>query len=234
VPDGSGAGIQGDAVLTGSGNLRLYLAPGLYEGQGSVLLTELEGVLDYVKHEGGFDKEPTAPFEAAIMNDSSCSLRGAAYTQDRRAHVFTCNDLPSSRAVAILAHEFVHQLAADHYGDSERTADTLLAEGLATWAAGKYWRGDHPDFRSYVRAQRAAGVSYPLQAKTTVADSEAMDAIYYQRASFVLFLIDTYGREMFDEVYRTGNFAAGSASYNTVYGMSIDQLEKKWQDWLNQ
>lgn len=216
-------------------SLTFYWAPGLYTTQHSMLESDLNTVLTYVKKEGGFENEPTVPFEAAFMMDSNCALRGVAYTKERRVQVFTCNTIPSSRAVAILAHEFVHQLAADRYGDGERTADSMLAEGLATWAAGKYWLGEYANFHDYVKAQRERGNILPLRTRPTNVSAETMDMIYYQWASFVEYLVnsDPNGRDKFNKVYGTGNFAPGSADYQTVYHVSIEELEQRWLAWLD-
>jgi hypothetical protein len=148
--------------------------------------------------------------------------------------VFTCPGIDEKRAVNILAHEMVHQLAHDRYGPAHLNADLILLEGVATWGAGKYWLGGAPDFRSYVRAQRQSGISYPLAMSYSGLGVAGMNALYYQWASFVEFLIDTYGRLKFDQLYVSGNSAPGSADYVGVYGKNLDQLQQEWIDWLGQ
>jgi hypothetical protein len=132
-----------------------------------------------------------------------------------------------------MAHEFAHQLAQDRYGPAHLSADLILAEGVATWGAGEYWLSGQPDFRSFVRGQRAAGVFYPLATDYTGMGIGAMNALYYQWASFVDFLISSYGRAKFDQVYIAGQGAPGSADYRGVYGKQLDVLEQEWQAWLD-
>jgi hypothetical protein len=48
------------------------------------------------------------------------------------------------------------------------------------------------------------------------------------------FLITSYGREKFDQVYMAGQGAPGSADYRAVYGKQLNVLEQEWQAWLDQ
>jgi hypothetical protein len=85
-----------------------------------------------------------------------------------------------------------------------------------------------------VREQRSAGVVFPLVTDATSLDSDSLNKLYYQWASFVDFLIGTYGRDRFDKVYVTGHADPGTSSYAAVYGKPLAALEKEWQAWLNQ
>jgi hypothetical protein len=173
-------------------------------------------------------------FHASVRVDSGCGLHGIAYTDVRDVQAFTCNDISRDRAVAIMAHEFVHQLEQDRYGPPHLSSDLILAEGAATWGAGEYWLGGKPDFRSYVRDQRANGLFYPLATDYNGLGITAMNALYYQWASFVEYLIGAYGRDKFDAVYVTGGSAPGAADYAGVYGKGLDALEREWKAWLDQ
>jgi hypothetical protein len=175
---------------------------------------------------------PSARFTAVIDRDDGCGLRGIAYTDVRQMHVFTCPGIPRARAVAIMAHEFTHQLEQDRYGDAHMRSDLILSEGAATWAAGEYWLGGQPDFRSYVREQRRAGTYYPLATDYSGLGVGAMNALYYEWASFVEYLIGAYGREQFDRLYVSGQGAIGSSDYAGVYGKPLGALEQEWLAWL--
>lgn len=209
----------------------ISVGEGLYSDQRPALNSDLERALAYVSKR--FGSAPAGRFSAAVERDDSCGLHGVAYTDVRTVHVYTCNNIGRARAVAIMAHEFVHQLEQDRYGPPHLSADLMLSEGLATWGAGIYWLGGQPDFRAYVRAQQASGVSYPLATNYSGLGVAAMNALYYQWASFVDFLISTYGRDKFDRVYVTGHSAVGSADYAGVYGKPLSELEKEWQSWLD-
>lgn len=213
--------------------LTLVFDPGLYEGQSTQLGPALDAALADVVARTGY--QPAAPFEVRFLNDASCALSGATYDEARAVLVYTCNAIDSSRAVSILAHEFVHQLAYDRFGPRAGRSDLMLVEGLATYGAGKYWLGGYASFRDLVRDQRAAGVAYPLTKNYFNTDAATMNAIYYQWASFVEFLLDDSSgyRGQFEALYTTGDNTVGSANYAGVLGKDLGQLEQEWQAWLD-
>lgn len=203
---------------------------GVYQDERVELGVELQEALAYVSTR--FGSGPTGPITIMVVRDDSCGLHGIAYTDTRTAQVFSCPGIARRRAVDILAHEMVHQLAQDRYGPPHLSADMLLLEGIATWGAGRYWLGERPDFRSAVREQRAHGL-YPLATSYEGQSTATMNALYYEWASFVEFLIATYGREAFDRLYMRGQHIAGSADYVGVYGKALATLEQEWQAWLD-
>jgi hypothetical protein len=204
---------------------------GLYADQRQELTDDLRQALAYVTER--FGSGPSGRFTAAVLYDGGCALHGIAYTDIRTVQVYACPNIDRGRAVAIMAHEFVHQLEQDRYGPAHLSADLILSEGAATWGAGEYWLGPHSDFRSMVREQRANGLFYPLATHYNGLGIAAMNALYYQWASFVDFLITTYGREKFDRLYVSGHGAPGSADYAGVYGKGLDELEREWVAWLD-
>lgn len=210
----------------------LSIDQGLYLDQHAELVGDVQQALGYVAQR--FGSAPAGRFTIAVLQEPGCGIHGLAYTDRRVVQVFTCASIERRRAVAILAHEIVHQLAHDRYGSAHLSADLILSEGLATWGAGRYWLGGQPDFRAFVRAQRASGQFYPLATHYQGLGIAAMNTLYYQWASFVDFLIATYGREPFDQLYISGSGAPGSADYQGVYGKPLDALEREWLDWLQQ
>lgn len=229
APGNQPPAITGAVVAVDS--LDIAIGDGLYAGQEDTLHSELGAALAYVS--GRFSSQPAARFTAAFVRDDSCGLHGVAYTDVRNVQVFTCNAISRERAVNIMAHEMTHQLEQDRYGPRHLSADMLLAEGMATYGAGKYWLAGQPDFRTFVKAQRAAGVYYPLATNYTGLGIAAMNALYYEWASFVEFLIKTYGRDQFDQLYVTGHGDPGSAGYAEIYGKPLDKLEREWNNWLD-
>ncbi|NWF80760.1 MAG: hypothetical protein HXY37_12030 [Chloroflexi bacterium] len=179
-----------------------------------------------------FGTAPADRIDVYVGLEPACGLHGIAYTDVRTVQVFTCPDLPMARAVSILAHEFVHQLCHDRYGDRHLSADLLLAEGMATWGAGAYWLGDAPHFRAFVRPWLESGAALPLGESYVGRPISDMNKLYYQWASFVEFLIERDGREAFDRLYLTGQHAPASADYLAVYGRSFDELEAEWRAWV--
>jgi hypothetical protein len=224
------AALSGDAQPVAAGQYDLSVDDGLYADQRDQLAAELDSALAYVS--ARFGNGPSERFHAAVQIDSGCGLHGIAYTDVRTLQTFTCEGISRDRAVAIMAHEFVHQLEQDRYGPAHLHSDTILSEGAATWGAGKYWLGDTPDFRTYVRNQRRSGVFYPLATDYNGLGVGAMNALYYQWASFVEYLVGAYGREKFDAVYVLGGGGFGTADYAAVYGKGLDALEGEWQAWI--
>ena len=238
TPANQAAPLQGQAVpqifanLTPDGAFDILIENNLYPDERTELATEIQQAFEYVS--GRLGARASARFKAALAIDAQCGLHGITRVDERIAQVYSCNDIPRTRAVVIMAHELGHQLEYERYGQRQLEADQILSEGVATWAAGKYWLGGHADFRSYVREQRAAGALAPLATNVTREDFAAMNKLYYQWASFVEFLIDDKGgRERFDQLYITGHLSAGSANYVGVYGEDLNALERQWLAWLD-
>lgn len=223
------AAISGDALPTAQ--FDLSVGDGLYPDIRPELAERVQRALAYVSNR--FGSGPSSRFAATLVREDDCGLHGVAYTDARQVQVFTCPSIDSTRAIAILAHEFVHQLEQDRYGQAHLSADLMLAEGTATWGAGEYWLSGQPDFRAFVRQQRASGVLYPLATDYNGLGIGAMNALYYQWASFVEFLIGTYGRAKFDQLYVTGKGGVSSSDYQGVYGKPLDVLEHEWLAWLD-
>ena len=209
----------------------LQVDDGLYALERAALGDDTQQALAYVS--GRFGSGLTERVTPLFKNSADCGLHGVAYTDVRTVQVFTCNGIARARAVAIMAHEFAHQLEQDRYGAAHLHSDLILSEGTATWAAGKYWLGGQPDFRAYVRQQRQGGVYYPLATNYSGLGIGAMNALYYEWASFVEFLIGEYGRDKFDQVYITGQGNPGSSDYAGVYGKDLTALESEWLAWLD-
>jgi hypothetical protein len=211
----------------------LIIAPavGLFPAEDEArLAADLDRALDYVSQR--FGNAPSGPITAAFSLEMNCGLHGLAYTDQRLAQVFTCPSIPRSRAVNIMAHEFVHQLAHDRYGDRHLFADMILLEGVATWGSGEYWLSGYPNYRSFVRDLGQNSVLMPLATSYVGRPVSDMNMLYYQWASFVEFLVDRYGRQAFDAVYVTGSSAPGSSDYVGVYGKPLEALEQEWSAWL--
>lgn len=230
TPPPTPSDISGQAFQRGK--LNVTTADGLYgEDEQQHMADELEAALAYASNR--FGEGPSGAIEVYVGGEPGCNLNGLAYTDRRLVQVFTCADLPRQRAVNILAHEFVHQLAHDYYGPPHLQADMILAEGVATWAAGKYWLGDQPSFAAFVRHHyQAKGAMLPLPTSYVGRPIADMNQLYYQWASFVEFLLETYGREKFDALYVSGGGNPGTAQYVKVYGKSLDELEREWLAWL--
>jgi hypothetical protein len=139
------AGLAGDMQALEQFDLRVE--EGLYPNERQALAAELQSALGYVADRIGH--RPSSRFTAVLVREENCRLHGLAYTDDlRTVQIFSCNDIPRARAVALMSHEFVHQIQQDYYGPAHLSSDIILSEGMATFAAGKYWLDGKPDFRS--------------------------------------------------------------------------------------
>lgn len=215
------------------GQIELSLDPQLYPGQEQELGGELVQALGYVSGRF-FGRQPAGSISTAISISPECALNGQAHTTARAVQVFTCNEIDRSLTVAILAHEFVHQLANDHYPPIAQGNDLILVEGLATWGAGDYWLGGQACFAEIARQQRAGGRLYPLATSALGQPTETVNDLYYQWASFVEFLLERYSLEAFDRAYASGNGTPGSANYAGVFQRDLATLEAEWIAWLDQ
>jgi hypothetical protein len=233
-PTPSPAPLIGDTATASAGGLIvLTTAEGLFDAQEQArFAADLDRALDYVVQR--FGTAPKGPISTFAGLEPGCGIHGIAYTDVRTVQVFTCRDLPASRAVNILAHEFVHQLCHDRYGDRHLSTDLILSEGTATWGAGQYWLGDAASFRQFVRPWLESGSEIPLSESYVGRPIADMNQLYYQWASFVEYLIENYGREKFDQLYLTGDNYPASADYLGVYGKQFEQLEAEWKAWVLQ
>lgn len=220
--------------------------------------------LDFYRLRGGMDaatiQAMALPVEQAIITGSHeigafltgrvairfeppqtgpCAIRGLTLSNERTIRLFYAPDTDPDRVLAILAHELFHQLQHDYYGETDhRKADIILLEGMAVWGSRAYFRAadGRPLYHHRVRQALLEGTLLPL---TTSLEADCRTTtrnnIYNQWASFVEYLLLTYGRERLDAVYRdsTGR-PAGSANYQGVYGKPLAQLEAEWLAWLQQ
>jgi hypothetical protein len=226
--------VAGRTPIVMLGQVALYTSDGSYSpDQLRDLAGPLGDALGYVS--ARTEMQLSAPVAIIFDRRDSCGLDGAAYTERRLIMLYACADMPTNRAVNILAHEFVHQLAYDHYGPAHMQADLILSEGLATWGAGKYWLGRESDFRGFVQHNYAAQL-LPLGTHyRDIGTIDAMNRLYYQWASFVDFLISSRGRETFDALYRSGHgMQPNTADYSGVLGADLGGVEQQWKEWLSQ
>ncbi|NJM06175.1 DUF2268 domain-containing protein [Candidatus Gracilibacteria bacterium] len=174
-------------------------------------------------------------FEPA--QSGACAIRGLTLSNERTIRLFYEPNTDPNRILAILAHEFFHQLQHDYYGEyHHRRSDVILLEGMAVWGSRAYFRDEQGRYLYQERAKQALREGRLLPLTTSLeADcrTTTRNDIYNEWASFVEYLLTTYGREKLDAVYRdsTGR-PAGSANYLAVYGKRLADLESEWVDWL--
>jgi hypothetical protein len=166
-----------------------------------------------------------------------CAIRGLTLSNERTIRLFYAPGTDVKRIIAILAHEFFHQLQHDYYGETfHRRSDRILLEGMATWGSRNYFREPDGSYSYRARVMEALRTNTLLPLTTSLdrdCRTTTRNNIYNQWASFVEFLLAEYGREKLNAVYKdsTGR-EAGSANYRGIYGKSLEALEREWVDWL--
>ncbi len=120
--------------------------------------------------------------------------------------------------------------------ESHQRSDVILLEGQATWASRDYALGEdgRPTWASRAEQALAEGTLLPLAANLeTDCRTTTRNAAYTGWASFVDFLIASYGRERFDFLYQSGRGRdPGSSDYSGVYGKDLATLDQEWRTWL--
>jgi hypothetical protein len=228
------AGGERQAAAT-TEHLRLYVSTGSYDAsQARGMTKDLEQALGYVEERTGMHL--ARPVDVVFdRRAKACGPDAVAYTNVRTLILYACPSIPARRAVNILAHEFVHQLAHDRYGAPHHQADLILSEGTATWGAGRYWLGRYASFHDFVHAQYALRL-LPLATDPHGGTSTAtLNQLYYQWASYVEWLRANFGPAAFDRLYTTGDGRRlGSADYAGTLHMTFADTEARWRAWLAQ
>lgn len=169
--------------------------------------------------------------------EGPCAIRGLTLSNERTIRMFYAPGSNLWNIEAILAHEFIHQLQHDYYGARDHLrSDVILLEGMAMWGSSPYYldMNGQPWYHTFAKQALLEGNLLPLTVDLEAdCRTTTRTFIYDQWASFVEYLIITYGREKFDVLYAasTGR-PAGSANYQGVYGKTLDELEADWVTWL--
>jgi hypothetical protein len=172
----------------------------------------------------------------------NCPARGRAILEEGAIVIFADENTSEEQILGVLAHELGHLFTFKRYRNLN---DQALSEGMATWAAGDYWeKWKGFDFNSGVRNYITNDVYLPLFENYDLEkayDPNAPDCIthrdilYTEFASFLDYLIQTYGMEqlsaLFDvrqpEIINNKNIVY-PPNYKDVYGLEFNQLEYEW------
>jgi hypothetical protein len=177
----------------------------------------------------------TAVIQTPAAGD--CAARGVAFSGSERIGIFAAPGTAPAQLRAVLAHETVHILHFAATGGG--VADPTLAEGFANWAILPYWSAwqGYGSFEEATRGYLAEGRFVPLDDPPPSCTIRDRDVIYNERASFVGYLLSTYGRDRFLEASATRARSTSSAleyvaDYQGVYGKSFAQLASEWRAWV--
>jgi len=173
----------------------------------------------------------------------NCAPRGTTFHEQQPViMIFANKDTREEQILAVLAHELGHVFIHQKYKD---LSDVTLNEGIATWAAGDYWKDwKGADFNSDVRAFINNGTYLPLYQNYYLEkayDESSSDCIIYRDillteiASFLDFLIQDYGTESLFSLFETkqpelvdGQRVVYPPDFKDVFGLEFNQLEYEW------
>ena len=202
------------------------LSPGGLERNLETLETQYARLSDLL------DLEPRAMVHCYHYMNSSQMARAVGIVGLHGARAIQCGDIGEIHFHRLfdntLRHELVHIFG---YRMKARLAPGILTEGLAVCYEEV---GENLNVHSRARNLRITGDSKPLTSiLTQYSISGDVDA-YSQAGSFVKYLIDTYGIEVFKEFYRGSSASQLSTAEHIfitaseVYGKSFFDLEQEW------
>jgi len=172
-----------------------------------------------------------------------CAPRGTTLHEQQPIIIVFANQTTSDEQIlATLAHELGHVFLHQEYPN---LSDVALTEGMATWAAGEYWRDwKGADFNSGVRTFISNGTYLPLYPNYDLGkayDNKSPDCIAHRDilltefASFLDFLLQNYGAEKLSALFDirqpelvNNQRVAYPPNYRDVYGLEFNQLEYEW------
>ncbi len=229
----------GAALLRRTRHFDIYLAPGsLRRVEALRLAARFEPTLEVVERRFGTPFTARERIYLFPPQRGICAIRGLTFSSKREIRLYYGPGSDIDRLQAIVAHELVHQLQRERFGDTvHQAADVVLLEGWATLASDDFARtadGSEPRWQNRLREAVARDELLPLTAdlgrdcRTTT-----RNAMYDQWASFVHFLRQRYGDDALDQVYRSSRGRkAGSAGYQAVYSVPFAELEAAWRAWV--
>lgn len=217
-----------------------------------------EEILEYVSRRLGavYDKSMSEPIDVLfrVPPDVACPPRGMAVSDPPKElqetpiiHVFAGDETSHDQILGVLAHEVAHVLHARTL-EQGLSQDRALNEGFAHWLSADYvyaWYGTS-SYDALVRGYVDADNYVPLQQYglyliypgSTVDDGNCLqrrDQLYSEWASFISFLIESYGIESFLELMNSPTRERSAEKvilyppdYQGVYGLTLNQLEVVW------
>ncbi|WP_053367434.1 hypothetical protein [Bacillus sp. FJAT-27245] len=142
-----------------------------------------------------------------------------------------------------LVHELTHTLSG--YGNNfDSSRGYLTQEGFAVYMENRFGKQKYP-IHKVMKLFLNMGKAIPLNKLMDLdqddslfrplingPDDYAVQAMsYYHAASFVTFLIDTYGLEKFEKIYNQANLGEKLLE---VFGKNVDELEDEWLSFIGE
>jgi hypothetical protein len=172
----------------------------------------------------------------------NCTTRGTTFHEQQPIILIYANqDTSKDQILSALAHELGHVFIHKKF---ENLSDVALSEGMATWAAGNYWKAwKGMDFNTAVRSYITAKTYLPLFQNYDMRkayDDEPgcttyRDILLTELSSFIDYLIRTYGIEKLLALLNVkqpelmnNKRIIYPPNFKAVYGFELNQLEQEW------
>ena len=173
--------------------------------------------------------------------NGECPARGYYVLDTNAISVLASPETEDSQIYGAAAHEFGHMVSTNLFRGFP--PDSILAEGMATWLGSEAWVEWH-GFGSMDDAVRAfvdEEIYIPLS-ESHVVDTPGMseaecwkrrDVRYTSWAGFVGFLIDRYGMDALEELWKADASSSSDPGeiyehYEVVLGSTLEDLESQW------
>lgn len=162
---------------------------------------------------------------------SPCPVRG--YAAGLQTVIYADNPVSSAYLFGVLSHEIVHVLHTQVFQLSPYTA---LNEGFAVWIARDYWNvwqqslSLQTSIRRYLRTDVYIPLGQDLNLSQAYTGEDCLtvrDILYTEWGAFTGYLIEVYGFEKLQKLWRSGEPPA-LPNFTAVYGLTLRQLETDW------
>jgi len=179
--------------------------------------------------------EPKERIVVFLYPDGPTKYRFTVHHGDGLAWGSTIAEVYNETVKLDPAHEIAHVVMAQ-VGDPP----ALFSEGFATRSqAGQIWNGKpvNDTARELLKAGKLPDLATLLTREEIGSHNDDGDIAYPVSASFVDYLIRTFGRDHFLAAYRQLQNGSEHQETNlqhlrTIYGLSLQQLEEKWLEGL--
>lgn len=216
------------------GSLLIHYQPGTYP---AVTIGTLAPMLDQILFEleqsmGKSLKREVNIYLAGTLFADNPALQGLSVSRNYQTTVLVNGAFHPGEEYYILGHELTHVAATNLLGPA---SSTMIHEGLATYLPQKYLvqQADYLPIYEICAAAQQTNAFVPVRTLIQYGYSpngfggHIRTFFHYNLAGcFTGYLIERFGMEKLDTLYDSGD-------YYGVYGMTLEELDQAWQQWLS-
>jgi hypothetical protein len=206
------------------------------------LQQESKQVYEYVSHRLDMTINEKVSVIFVPPQTGNCAPRGTTFHEQQPVIlIFANQDTSKDQILATLAHELGHVFTYKKY---ENLSDVALSEGMATWAAGDYWKvWKGVDFNSAVLSYITDNTYLPLIQNYDLKKAfdnvpgciSNRDILLTEFASFIDYLIRSRSLEQLSVLFnvqqpelRNNQQIIYPPNFKAVDGSELNQLEQEW------